>query len=78
MGWVAIELEFDSQLGQEVFSSPQCPDQFCPLPHTSYLLGTRTSGVKLVGHEAHHSPPSNAKMHGFVVYLTTLSVSQIM
>jgi hypothetical protein len=78
MGRMAIELGFDSQVGQEVFSSPQCPDQFSPPTPGSYSLGTKVSGMKQVGHEAHHSPLSSAKMHGFVVYLIAVSAAQTM
>jgi hypothetical protein len=56
--------EFDSQQGQEIFSTPPRPDrlQGPPSLFIQWVPGTLPPEVKRPGREAYNSPPSSAEV----------------
>jgi hypothetical protein len=62
--WVTDELWFKCSGSKRIFSSPEHPDQLWGPP--SLLVkgyqGLITLGIKLLGHEADHLPPSGAEV----------------
>jgi hypothetical protein len=63
--WLSVHCrwpEFHSWQG--FFFSPQCPNKLWGPPSLSCPMGSRTLSpeVKQLGHEADHSPPSNAEV----------------
>jgi hypothetical protein len=67
-----VGCSLNSCMGKRFFSSSVCPDLLCS-PH-SLLFNTYQSyftGVKKLGHEVNHSPPSRAKVKNEWSYTST-------
>jgi hypothetical protein len=70
MGWMT-GVRLRVLVGSRIFSSPHHPDQLCSStqPPIQWIPGALSLGVKWLGHEADHSPPTNAEIKKMDLYI---------
>jgi hypothetical protein len=73
MGWMIRVLEFNSQwvLGIFLFTTMSRMALGPTQPPIQWVTGALSLGIKQLGHEADHSPPSSAKIKNVWSYTCT-------